>query len=141
MANAKKIDNVCEKISQESQNEEGNAENQMRSEQEDVADKEKKLLLQQIMGKIRVDQSIMIRQKGASNNQSVNLAALPGQVIRLFENGQGCNLTLFNNNVIKEVDFENDDPSQINFQLANGFNNSQSSFADLHKESRASRHK
>lgn len=59
--------------------------------------------------------------------------------MRLFENGQGCNLTLFNNNVIKEADLEDDDPGQINFQLANGFNNSQSSLGDQHRDSRASR--
>ena len=30
--------------------------------------------------------------------------------MRLFENGQGCNLTLFNYNVIKEADLDDDDP-------------------------------
>jgi len=30
--------------------------------------------------------------------------------MRLFENGHGCNLTLFNPNVLKEADLEDEDP-------------------------------
>lgn len=61
--------------------------------------------------------------------------------MRLFENGQGCNLTLFNRNVIKEIDLEEDDPGQINLHLGSGLNNSHSSFGDIKLENRAARGK
>ena len=51
-------------------------------------------------------------------------------LIQLFQRGQGCNLTLFNPNLIKEGDNDVEDLGTIGHLDSRGFNNSGSSFVD-----------
>ena len=59
-------------------------------------------LVEAIFKEIHVSQSVLMRQKDKSSNENE-------QVMRLFQDGQGCNLTLFNHNVLRELDLLNED--------------------------------
>ena len=91
--------------------------------------------IQQIVDATRVTQSVLMRQKGNQGRDPTDsYRQAQQQVMKLFENGHGCNLTLFNPHVLREADLEDEDPNQINNQLASGLNNSASSFGEHHRE-------
>ena len=66
------------------------------------------------------------------NQKKTLVGSAENSIVRLFEKGQGINLTLFNPNVLKEGENEPQDLGKIHQHLAsNGMNNSASSFNDF----------
>ena len=100
--------------------------------------------VQLIVDQIRCSQSIYMKQSitGGPDNSIIGsntinqkktlVGSAENSIVRLFEKGQGINLTLFNPNVLKEGENEQPDLGKINQHLAsNGMNNSASSFGDF----------
>lgn len=75
---------------------------------------------------VRVTQSIQVNQKV----REAGKVQPELQLIHMFEKGLGCNLTLFNYEVVKEGENEDENLGKINQHLASGLNNSLSSLQE-----------